>query len=276
MRKEEIYAGIGRMFTAGRVPHAIFLVSDELDAARDIAASIVCREKTFPACGRCPACMKSQRRVHPDVRVIEAEKDTITVEQVRRLRADAYVKPNDGDARVFIIPGASRMTPQAQNALLKVLEQPPAGVTFLLCDRRADGILETLRSRLVTFSFTEASEPDGGGFDRAAPLLEAAVRGQAHGVYEAAAAACKTREQAVVFGESLLRALRDLMLLREAPGRVAVAAPAQARELARSFGTGALIKMYDLAQAALISVENAGNIGLATAAFAAGIQEELF
>lgn len=42
-----------------------------------------------------------------------------------RLRADAYVKPNDGDAKVFIIPEASRMTPQAQNALLKVLEQPP-------------------------------------------------------------------------------------------------------------------------------------------------------
>ena len=53
MRKEEIYAGVGRMFASGRVPHAMLLISDELDAARDIAASIVCRRKTFPACGGC-------------------------------------------------------------------------------------------------------------------------------------------------------------------------------------------------------------------------------
>ena len=276
MRKEEIYAGVGRMFASGRVPHAMLLISDELDAARDIAASIVCRRKTFPACGGCPACIKSRRGVHPDVRTLEAEKGTISVDQVRRLRADAYVKPNDGDAKVFIIPEASRMTPQAQNALLKVLEQPPDGVTFLLCDRRADGILETLRSRMVAFSLAEGAAPDGGGVARSIPLLEAVVRRQAHGVYEAAAGACKTRDQALLFWESLLSALRDLMLLREAPGRVAVDAPAQARDIARRIGTGALVKMYDLAQAALISVENAGNIGLATAAFAAGIQEELF
>lgn len=109
---------------------------------------------------------------------------------------------------------------------------------------------------MVAFSLAEGAAPDGGGFARSIPLLEAVVRRQAHGVYEAAAGACKTRDQALLFWESLLSALRDLMLLREAPGRVAVDAPAQARDIARRIGTGALVKMYDLAQAALISVES--------------------
>ena len=77
------------------------------------------------------------------------------VEKYADLAKKALQAGNDGDAKVFIIPEASRMTPQAQNALLKVLEQPPDGVTFLLCDRRADGILETLRSRMVAFSLAE-------------------------------------------------------------------------------------------------------------------------
>ena len=155
--------------------------------------------------------------MHPDVRTLEAEKGTISVDQVRRLRADAYVKPNDGDAKGLYHPRGVADDAAGAERVAEGAGQPPDGVTFLLCDRRADGILETLRSRMVAFSLAEGAAPDGGGFACSIPLLEAVVRRQAHGVYEAAAGACKTRDQALLFWESLLSALRDLMLLREAP-----------------------------------------------------------
>lgn len=276
MQKEDNYRQLERMFAAGRVPHAMLLISDELDAARDIAASIVCREKTFPACGRCPACRKSRLRVHPDVRLVEAEKGTISVDQVRRLRSDAYVKPNDGDEKAYIIRDASLMTPQAQNALLKVIEQPPPGVTFLLCDRRADGILETLRSRLAVLAFPLA-EPESGAYaDACAQAIAFAADGNAHGVLEILSRACTTREKAADFWNELICALRDLMVFRETAGRMGGRISDRMRALAERVDTKRLVQLYDLARAAMISVENAGNIALASAAFAVGMQEELF
>ena len=123
------------------------------------------------------------------------------IDTVRALREDAYILPNEAPRRVFLLAEAQNMTEQAQNALLKILEEPPASALFLLtCENRGQ-LLETIRSRVVTLSLSGVAEeesvtilgallPDTSPEDRRrAAVLSGGVVGQASaglsdGVYQ--------------------------------------------------------------------------------------------
>ena len=91
---------------------------------------------------------------HPDLSrtAPPPDKAEITVEQIRSLRADAYVRPNEGRRKVYVIDPADAMNPAAQNALLKVLEEGPAYAAFLLVSDRPGKLLDTVRSRCELLS----------------------------------------------------------------------------------------------------------------------------
>ena len=110
----------------------------------------------------CPACLKEH---HPDVTRLGGEGTSLTVDSIRQLRDEAFVMPNESPYRVMILADAHTMTPQAQNALLKVLEEPPAHVLFILtCDSRAQ-LLETIRSRCVSLTLSAVA------WEEALPIL---------------------------------------------------------------------------------------------------------
>ncbi len=139
----------------GRFPHGILLEGEEGTGrktfARLIAAAALC-EGEEPPCGQCRHCRKILKSIHPDVQTIGPEegKKSFKKEQVEWLRADAWIKPNEASRKVYILYETQYMTAWAQNALLKLLEEPPAGVLFVLtCDNRFK-LLETVRSRVVT------------------------------------------------------------------------------------------------------------------------------
>lgn len=150
---------------AGRLSHAYILTSSDravcLNLAGQIAAAAVCeRERNVP-CGQCRACRKAQNGVHPDIIRIRREqgKSFVSVEQVRAMTADAYVLPNESARKVYIVEEADRLkSPEAQNAALKTLEEPPAGVIFLLCAENSELLLPTVRSRCVELSVNAESE----------------------------------------------------------------------------------------------------------------------
>ena len=100
-------------------------------------------------CGHCVACKKVLRGIHPDVIMIAGpgEGKPITVDQVRVLRTDAYVRPNEGSRKIYILEQADQMNSSAQNAMLKLLEEGPAYASFLLLGTNAGGVLQTVRSR---------------------------------------------------------------------------------------------------------------------------------
>ena len=102
-----------------------------------------------PPCGVCRACRKAAAGTHPDVsRTAPApDKQEITVDQIRALRSDAYIRPNEGRRKVYVITPADAMNPAAQNALLKVLEEGPAYAAFLLDAAQPGKLLDTVRSR---------------------------------------------------------------------------------------------------------------------------------
>ena len=118
-----------------------------------LAAAYLCEGDT-PPCGRCRACRKVGKGSHPDLSrtAPPPDKAEITVEQIRSLRADAYVRPNEGRRKVYVIDPADAMNPAAQNALLKVLEEGPAYAAFLLVSDRPGKLLDTVRSRCELLS----------------------------------------------------------------------------------------------------------------------------
>ncbi len=109
-------------------------------------------------CGRCPACKKATAGIHPDIAVIAgAEGKAISVDQIRALRADAHIRPNEAPRKVYLLERAGRMNPSAQNAMLKLLEEGPAYAVFLLFTENAGALLPTIRSRCETLSLAPLS-----------------------------------------------------------------------------------------------------------------------
>ena len=166
-----------------RIPHACLICAPSaeaaLDKARELASRAVCSgEGLLKPCGVCRDCRKVAAGIHPDVITLTRaaddkgkQKQNITVDQIRALSADAIVLPNEAKRKVYIIDGAETMNPAAQNAALKLLEEPPAAVVFLLCTVRPMQLLETVRSRCALVKLQGAEDPEGP--DEAAQELAA-------------------------------------------------------------------------------------------------------
>ena len=146
-----------------KLSHA-YIVSSASENARMgkafyLAEKMLCQSEGERPCGVCRDCRKVKARVHPDLAVVERitddkgkQKKEILVDQVRAMGADAYVLPNEAAEKVYIIKDADTMNEQAQNAALKILEEPPKGVHFILCVSNPERLLVTVRSRCVLVS----------------------------------------------------------------------------------------------------------------------------
>ena len=141
------------------LPHACLISgvqgSGKHTLAGLIAAAMVCQEEqeNNRPCRRCGQCKKVFSGIHPDVKLVTgpAEGKPITVDQIRDLRADAYIRPNEGRRKVYILENAGDMRAEAQNAMLKLLEEGPEYAAFLLLSENPGAVLETIRSRCEQF-----------------------------------------------------------------------------------------------------------------------------
>ncbi len=159
----------------GALHHAYLLAGPEGVGkgmvARLLAQAANCEREDGDACGVCPSCRKIARGVHPDVLVVERERDMaragrwepkggrtpsrdIVVDQVRELvDRRLSLRRFEGRRRFVLIDPADAMNPQAQNAILKTLEEPPPDTTLVLVSSSADGLLPTVRSRCLRLPF---------------------------------------------------------------------------------------------------------------------------
>lgn len=147
--------------TDGRLPHAILLDGPQGCGktlfARLIACAALCsREKEARPCGQCRACRLILTDAHPDVALFSPDDPgkPYAVSALREMILSCYVLPNDGDKKVYILRDIHQMSEQAQNTLLKIIEEPPPHVMFLLtCQNRAQ-VLPTILSRVVPIMIT--------------------------------------------------------------------------------------------------------------------------
>lgn len=152
---------VRRAAEQGRLSHAIVLSGDGdlTDAARFIAAAHVCEEADKP-CLRCRHCRKVLEGIHPDVAVIrDTEHRELTVDAVRALRQDVYIRPNEAARKVYIIADSRQLNERDQNVLLKIVEEGPSYAAFIFCADSPAALLETVRSRCVLLK-CDAPAPD--------------------------------------------------------------------------------------------------------------------
>ncbi len=156
-------AEIEKRLMAHSFPHAALLEAGDGALARraalTAAAGLLCSSAERRPCDICASCRKVRAGSHPDLTVLQGSggQRSLHVEDIRMLRRDSVVLPNEAAVKVYVLLGAQEMSEQAQNALLKVLEEPPEHVRFILtCDDRSH-LLGTVLSRCTCYSL------DGGG-----------------------------------------------------------------------------------------------------------------
>lgn len=140
-----------------RLPHAILIDGDvgtgRHTLAKYLSRAIVCSGDKIP-CFNCHNCHLINDNNHPDITVLipNEGKKSISVKQIRQLKSNAYIKPHTASSKVFVIDYAHTLNEESQNALLKVLEEPPQNTFFILIAESKASLLTTVISRCVTFS----------------------------------------------------------------------------------------------------------------------------
>ena len=157
MAGDEFFASrIAEAAAGGALSHAIIISGsgDLSAAARYTAAAMQCTDP-HPPCGRCAACGKVAREIHPDViTVVDEEHKNISVDVLRNVRTDAYILPNEGRRKVYIFPDCEKLDAKAQNVLLKVVEEGPPHAAFIFCAANSAVLLQTIRSRAVEWKLS--------------------------------------------------------------------------------------------------------------------------
>ena len=154
---EKVIDRLSKLLESGRFPHALIIEGEEgigkKTLARDLACALVCRGEDKP-CGECSQCKKAMSGIHPDISeyIPSGTANSFHVDTVRNIINDAYVQPNEADYKVYILANAHCMNPNAQNALLKILEEPPKYVVFILTTESKSALLSTVLSRSVCVS----------------------------------------------------------------------------------------------------------------------------
>lgn len=214
----EAYAFLEKAIQWDKVSHA-YIINAAQQQAKDLALFLAkgvnCLADGRKPCGRCSSCRKIEASNHPDVTVTQAGGASIGIDDIRQLQKEIFIKPYEGKKRVSIILQGEKMTVQAQNSLLKVLEDPPGDGIIAITTTNPAGLLPTILSRCqVLKPETGQNIPDHhlyhqtmvcmmeGDFTRASAAIDLLVRDADRSVED--------------FLDYMLLQLRDVLVLKVA------------------------------------------------------------
>lgn len=163
----------------GALSHALILsgAGDRNAAAHYAAAALECTGTDKP-CLVCAHCRKVLADIHPDVLTVrDDEHAELSVDVIRGVRTDAFIRPNEGACKVYIFPDCTRLNEKDQNVLLKTVEEGPPYAAFLFCAENASVLLPTIRSRCVEVKLSPTVEEGGAPDERALELARLIAEG---------------------------------------------------------------------------------------------------
>ena len=161
---------LSESYNKGKLSHAYIIEGSKLSGrdefVQNIAAALLCEKavemRELVPCGKCPSCIKAATKNHPDIiHVMHAKPTVLSVNEIReQVVSDISIKPYYGPYKIYVIYDAQLMNENAQNALLKTIEEPePYGIIFLLTDNE-DSFLQTIRSRCIRLSMAAVPRND--------------------------------------------------------------------------------------------------------------------
>ena len=157
---DRLKENLHRSLKQGHISH-FYLISGPIGSgkhtlARLLAAAILCRGEDKP-CLSCPACRKVMGMLHPDLITVEdPEHKNVAVKIVRQFREDVFIRPNEAEYKIYLFP--QELGTEGQNALLKILEEPPSYAVFILLTDNPEKLLPTVRSRCTELSLNALPE----------------------------------------------------------------------------------------------------------------------
>lgn len=270
---------LSRLMEEGRFPHALILEgpadSGKTELALEIARAAVCLNDGEKPCGRCAGCVKAQAGSHPDIAVADGDADAraFPIDAIRKIRADAYIRPNEAPNRVFVLLGAHNMAEGSQNALLKVLEEPPEHVIFILTAGSAAALLPTVRSRAQVISL-EGSHAAGNADPALTARFAAAVTAKNEAdLLFLTGALIRDREKFRAVLAQLELIFRDAAVLRCGGTTCLSGQQEPAQALAASLTKERLLRLPQEIQKAKYALEHNANAAILATALCANLRE---
>lgn len=165
IKNEKTLLSLENTLSTGKLPHAVVLESSDKDlafrCAKHLASYAVCMNDSPEKrpCMVCAGCLKSIEGNHPDIYTAQTagKTESINVAEIKKICSDAYVIPNEARTKVYLLYDGDNMLIPAQNAFLKVLEEPPQSILFLITCTQSGGLLETIRSRATIYNLDSSA-----------------------------------------------------------------------------------------------------------------------
>lgn len=246
-------AGLYEKVRSGQFFHAVILEgAHAFDAALEYSCACVCTGQNAP-CGICPDCLKAKKQIHPDIFLAQGSgiSRSISVDTIRFIREDAFKKTNEAPRKVYLIEDAENMTDSAQNALLKILEEPPVNVVFVLICSNAMELLSTVLSRCQLYSL-ENEQNDPEAFSLAEKFALKLIEPDEMDYLSLSEPLIRDKDLFSRFSSQLLELLRNALVYRTCGKTVSLGA----EKLGDMLTEDRLFRLYSLADNTAQKTEN--------------------
>ena len=151
------------IITKNKIANAYMFIGQESIGkflfAKEFAKAILCLNENKP-CNKCKSCLELENSNNPDLTIIEPDGNNVKIEQIRELNKKVVEKPIVSTKKVYIINDGQNITKEAQNALLKTLEEPPEYVTIILITTSESAFLPTIKSRCTKINFNKLTKEE--------------------------------------------------------------------------------------------------------------------
>lgn len=158
---EEIKKILEKSINTQKISHSYMFIGQsgigKFMFAKEFAKAILCQGKQKP-CNKCEACIKFNGENNPDIQIIDEEEKSIKTETIKEMAKGVYEKPIVSSKKVYIINDSQKMTKEAQNSLLKTLEEPPEYVVIILITENENLLLNTIKSRCTKLKYNPLTD----------------------------------------------------------------------------------------------------------------------